>query len=131
MCNRFLHWAHRGYIPQDLGNLLLHHLHHPAAVPVRTGHSQYGHWFWGILSTQGLCWSVPVQHRLHLSQCFLSRCLLSLPGPQSHLKKLMGSESECVTLLNTVALSTLLPPTRNNSECTQFNVLNPSTPPAK
>lgn len=87
MCNRFLHLAHRDYIPQDLGNLLLHRLHHPAAVPVRMGHSQYGRWFWVILSTQGLCWSVPVQHHLHLSQCFLSRCLLSLPGPQPRLKK--------------------------------------------
>lgn len=51
MCNHFLRLAHRGYIPQDLGNLHHHHLHHPAAVPGGMGHSQYGHWFWVILST--------------------------------------------------------------------------------
>ena len=50
MCNRSLHSAHRGYIPRGLGNLPHHRLHHPAAVPVRRGHSQYGHWFWVILS---------------------------------------------------------------------------------
>ena len=42
MCNRFLHLAHRGYIPQDLGNLPHHRLHHPAGAPVRRGRSQYG-----------------------------------------------------------------------------------------
>lgn len=51
MYNHFLRLAHQGYTPRDSGNLLHHRLHHPTAVPVGTGHSQYGHWFWVILST--------------------------------------------------------------------------------
>lgn len=50
MCNHFLHWAHQGYIPRDLGSHLHHPLHPPAAVPVRRDHSQYGHWFSVTLS---------------------------------------------------------------------------------
>lgn len=49
---------------------------------------------------------VPVQHHLHLSQRFLSQCLLSLLGPQLHLKKFRSEELGLVTLFDTVALGT-------------------------
>ena len=119
MCNRSLHSAHRGYIPRGLGNLPHHRLHHPAAVPVRRGHSQYGHWFWVILSKQGLRSRVPVQHRLHLSQCFLSQCLLSPPGPQLHLKKLKG-KNQNLSLSLTECSRHLSPPTRDKFKCANF-----------
>lgn len=90
MCNRFLHLAHRGYIPRGLGNLPHRRPRHPAAAPAGTDRSLCGRWFGVILSTQGLCSRVLAQCRLRLSQCFPSQRLLSPPGPQLHLKKSMS-----------------------------------------